>query len=116
VGVLVSVNMGGYLLSIQGNLDVSVPDLHLVVPVVSFNAGVRTILEMISGISVPLVEHNGLAEISESVAEIELLLFSFVSYFEVHPSSINASEEPFSIGAIVALELAVTEVKHCGSA
>jgi hypothetical protein len=29
------VNMGGYLLSIEGNLDVSVPDLHLVVPVVS---------------------------------------------------------------------------------
>jgi len=112
----VSVNMGGYLLSIQGNLDVSVPDLHLVVPVVSFNAGVRTILEMISGISVPLVEHNGLAEISETVAEVEFLLCSVVSDFEVHPSSINASEESCSIGTIVALELAVTEVKHSGSA
>ena len=110
------VNMRGYLLSIEGNLDVSVPDLHLVVPVVSFNAGVRTILEMIGGISVLLVEHNGLAEISETVAEIEFLLFSFVSDFEVHPSSINASEESFSIRTIVALELAVTEVKHSGSA
>lgn len=108
-------NMGGYLLSIQGNLDVSVPDLHLVVPVVSFNAGVRTILEMISGISAPLVEHNGLVEISETVAEIEFLLFSIMSYFEVHPSSINASEESFT-ATIVALELAVTEVKHYSSA
>lgn len=115
MGVLVSVNMGGYLLSIQGNLDVSVPDLHLVVPVVSFNAGVRTILEMISGISVLLVEHNGLAKISETVAEIELLLLGFVSYFEVHPSSINASEKSCT-ATIVALELAVTEVKHCCSA
>jgi hypothetical protein len=115
VGVLVSVNMGGYLLSIEGNLDVSVPDLHLVVPVVSFNAGVRTILEMISGISVLLVEHNGLAKISETVAEIELLLLGFVSYFEVHPSSINASEKSCT-ATIVALELAVTEVKHSGSA
>ena len=115
MGVLVSVNMGGYLLSIEGNLDVSVPDLHLVVPVVSFNAGVRTILEMISGISVLLVEHNGLAKISETVAEIELLLLGFVSYFEVHPSSINASEKSCT-ATIVALELAVTEVKHSGSA
>ena len=46
------------MLSIEGNLDVSVPDLHFVVPVVSFYASVRTILERITGISAPLVEHN----------------------------------------------------------
>ena len=115
MGVIVRVNIGGYLLSIEGNLDVSVPDLHLVVPVVSFNPGVRTILEMISRISVLLLEHNGLGKISETVAEIELLLLGFVSYFEVHPSSINASEESCT-ATIVALELAVTEVKHCCSA
>ena len=71
---------------------------------------------MIGGISVLLVEHNGLAEISETVAEVEFLLCSVVSDFEVHPSSINASEESSSMASIVALELPVTEIKHSSSA
>ena len=57
-----------------------------------------------------------MAEIPETVAEIKFLLFRFVSYFEVHPSSINASEESSSMASIVALELPVTEIKHSSSA
>ena len=101
-------------LSIEGDLDVLVPDLHFVVSVVLGDSGVWAILQVILGVSSSLVKHDGVIEITESVLEGELFLFRIERDLKIHPSAIDALKETLVIPTIVALEFSISEIKHDG--
>jgi hypothetical protein len=101
-------------LSIEGNLDVLVPDFHFVVSVVLGDSGVWAILQVILGVSSSLVEHDSVIEITKSVLEGELALLWIERDLKMYPFAINTFKETLAT-AIVALEFSISEVKHDGS-
>ena len=101
-------------LSIEGNFDVLVPNLHFVVSVVFGDSGVWAILQVILGVSSSLVKLDSIIEITESVLEGELFLSWIERDLKMHPFAIDALKETLVIPTIVTLEFSISEIKHDG--
>ena len=101
--------MRGNFLSIDGDFDVPIPYLHLIVSFVFLHSGVWAILQIIFGVKISLIKNDILIEISKSVAYIELRYVWLVSNLETYPISIDVREEWFGV-SIVALKVALSKV------